>query len=291
MSEVLIIGGNSRLGLAFRSRPDFLGCHVTRAPDGSSNNLVKSSYFDLMAADFDGFTRVINLVGANLSDPRTLQSINVDLVEHLAEQARAAGVKSFYNISSFSIFGDAQQIDEGTTLQPINQYGRSKLQAELMLQQKATQSFGVTAVRLPMLYGDGPSKLNLLLNFWAKIRRLPVPVLNSQRSMLHYELAADALIGLDESSGFNVVALADPRPFEFRPVAEIMSKVAGRKVDTIAIWNFLMSPLELIRPELYKSLYHSSYLHERSNRLVNSDFKSRLYQDIRKMTEEIYAKK
>lgn len=289
MNNILLIGGNSKLGIAIRNRNIFCGTYVSRNLDGNHNSIFKHSYNQLTADDFSGYRQVLNLIGSNVPDTETLQAVNVDLVHHLAQEARKAGVKSFVNVSSFSVFGSTQEIDLNSQPSPESAYGQAKLQAELVLAKMSDANFGVTNVRLPMLYGAHGSKLHMLLNIWAKIRYLPVPNLTAKRSMLHYDLAADALLGLSITSGSRTVAFADPEPFQFARVARVMSDCAGYRVSPLIVGKHLLAPLKWVMPGTYQSLYSSSYLTAAANEIEGTSLESRLYQDIHEMAASLYA--
>jgi nucleoside-diphosphate-sugar epimerase len=260
MNDILLIGGNSKLGIAIRNRNIFCGTYVSRNLDGNHNSIFKHSYNQLTADDFSGYRQVLNLIGTNVPDTETLHAVNVDLVHHVAQEARKAGVKSFVNVSSFSVFGSTQEIDLHSQPSPESAYGQSKLQAELALAKMSDANFGVTNVRLPMLYGAHGSKLHMLLNIWAKIRYLPVPNLTARRSMLHYDLAADALLGLSITSGSPMI-----------------------------VGKHLLAPLKWVMPGTYQSLYSSSYLTAAANEIEGTALESRLYQDIHEMAASLYA--
>jgi NAD dependent epimerase/dehydratase family len=289
MINTLLIGGNSKLGLAIRSKADFIGNCVVRTPDSSQDCIYKPNYGQLTARDFSGYRQVINLIGTNQRDLTTLKTINVDLVHHLAREARTAGVENFINISSFSVFGSTQEIHLSSQPSPESDYGRSKLDAELILRQMSGKNFNVTNVRLPMLYGTSGSKLHMLLNIWSKIRYLPVPNLDAKRSMLHYDLAADALLSLEHISGYQNISFADPEAFQFELVAKTMSGCAKHRVSSFVVGKHTLAPLNWVMPSAYQSLYSSSYLTAAANGIEGTDLKSRLYQDIHDMATALYA--
>ena len=289
MSDVLLLGGNSKLGLAIRKNVKFSGNYAVRNPDSNKNCIYRSSYREIKARDFSGYRYVVNLIGTNQGDPATLKAVNVDLVHHLATEARTAGVENFVNISSFSVFGATQQVELSSQPSPASDYGRSKLEAELMLQQMSENNFNVTNVRLPMLYGTSGSKLHMLLNIWSEIRYLPVPDLHAKRSMLHYDLAADALLGLGHHLGYRDIAFADPEPFQFERVAKTMSGCAGYRVSPVVVGKHLLAPLSWVKPDIYQSLYSSSYLTTSANGIEGTGLKSRLYQDIHDMACALHA--
>lgn len=289
MSDILLIGGNSKLGIAIRNKNAFRGTYVSRMRDANDGSIFKQSYNQLTSRDFSGYRQVVNLVGSTVADPELLKAVNVDLARHFAQEARKAGVQSFVNVSSFSVFGSTPEITLSSQPSPNSAYGSSKLQAELMLEKLSDANFNVTNVRLPMLYGAHESKLHMLLNIWAKISYFPVPDLNVRRSMLHYDLAADILLSITSTSDFRTATFADPEPFQFPRVAQIMSRCAGYQVSPFIVNRHLLAPLKWVIPDTYKSLYSSSYLTASANDMQGTGLKSRLYQDIHDMAATLYA--
>src|SRR3546814_3521549 len=76
----------------------------------------------------------------------------------LAARAVEAGVRHFVHVSSFAIHGRAELINDTTPIEPTGPYGASKAEGERALL-GGSEAGSVSVVRLPMLYGDGNSKL------------------------------------------------------------------------------------------------------------------------------------
>ena len=111
--------------------------------------------------DFSGYDAVVHCAGfaharESAENAHLFYRINRDLTVAVAEKAKAEGVRQFIYLSSLSVYG----MDEGvitlkTELHPKTAYGRSKLEAERSLQAMETETFRVTILRPPMVYGEG----------------------------------------------------------------------------------------------------------------------------------------
>lgn len=113
--------------------------------------------------------------------------INRDLAVEIARKAKEQGIKQFIFLSSISVYGlDTGVINEATPLNPRTHYGKSKLGAEQKLQQLANETFNLTILRPPMVYGK-----NCKGNFQKLVRLveiLPIfPRCNNQRSMIYID--------------------------------------------------------------------------------------------------------
>ena len=114
-------------------------------------------------------------------------AINRDLAVEIARKAKEQGLKHFIFLSSISVYGlDTGVINEETPLNPRTHYGKSKLEAEQKLQQLADETFNITILRPPMVYGK-----NCKGNFQKLVRLveiLPIfPRCNNRRSMIYID--------------------------------------------------------------------------------------------------------
>lgn len=110
--------------------------------------------------------------------------VNRDLAIDLANKARNDGVKHFIQISTMSVFGiDKGKIDKNTPCNPINAYGKSKLEADDAIYKMKNDLFNITIVRPPMVYGPN-CKGNC--NSLKKLARLIpyFPSFDNKRSMI-----------------------------------------------------------------------------------------------------------
>jgi len=148
----------------------FEGCDFGRLGPGVPE--LRRDLRDLHKGDLAGFEGVIHF-GAlsndplgNL-DPKLTYDINHLSSVHLAELAKAAGVKRFVFSSSCSTYGAAGDaiLDERAALNPVTAYGESKVLAERGIASLADDSFSPVFMRNATAYGVSPRlRLDIVLN-------------------------------------------------------------------------------------------------------------------------------
>lgn len=119
-----------------------------------------------------GFDAVIHLAAISNDpsseiDPELTQAVNFTAVEHLMNQAKAAGVSRFLYASSASVYGikETPDVTEDLELDPITIYARTKAEGESVLRGLTDQSFCGVAVRAATVCGDSPRlRLDLTIN-------------------------------------------------------------------------------------------------------------------------------
>ena len=209
MKKILITGANSYIGVSverYLSRwPEQYRVDTIDMVDGAWRN-----------ADFGGYDALLHVAGL-VHQPQTkndpAQAEAYDRINHLlavetARKAKAEGVGQFVFLSSASVYGlnapvgKVVMITEDTPLNPTDNYGISKKNAEEGLQKLQDDHFKIAIVRPPMIYGKG-CKGNY--QAMAKLaRKLPVfPKVDNQRSMLYIENLAEFIRLLidDEAEG------------------------------------------------------------------------------------------
>ena len=111
----------------------------------------------------DGCEAVIHLAAAqheaNVAD-RYFFDVNVNGTRTLLEASRLAGVSRFVYGSTIGVYGEyrGQALDENTPPQPMNVYGRSKLEAEGVVGSYRDQ-LATCIVRISETYGPGDFRL------------------------------------------------------------------------------------------------------------------------------------
>ena len=171
MKRILITGAHSFIGTNLET---YLG----RFPDRYETETLSMHGHTPDEYDFHGADAVVHVAAiVHQKNIKKLQplydSVNRELTLALAEKAKREGVKQFVFFSSIGVYGKVEGVIDGETpLDPKTRYDRSKTEAEQGIIPLADETFCVTILRSPAVYGPGakgnPAKLDRLA------RRLPV---------------------------------------------------------------------------------------------------------------------
>lgn len=184
MKKILITGANSYIGTSFEDYISKLDDYQVDTVD-MMDNLWKEQ-------DFSSYDVVFHVAGiAHIKEIPEIESlyyeVNRDLVIDVAKKAKNSGVKQFVFLSSMSVYGlTSGIITPNTVPNPNTYYGKSKLQAEAGLQLLRDDSFKISVLRPPMVYGK-----NCKGNFQSLIKIAKkasfFPYVNNQRSMIYID--------------------------------------------------------------------------------------------------------
>jgi nucleoside-diphosphate-sugar epimerase len=210
---------------------------------------------------------VVNAAGSVTGEADALDEANVRLPLAIARAARAAGVPKFVQVSSFSVVGSAEHIDDTTVEAPINAYGRSKAEGDRQLQSFADDLIRIESVRLPLMFSVAkPGLLSPLLALATKLRLLPAvrnrPV---RRSMMTYASAARHLADCAVSDRSGVSYAADPQPFDYELLISILADQASIKAGILPVPPFAAAAIDRIAPDIGRRLFRSSLLAPQAN--------------------------
>ena len=194
MKKVLITGANSYIGTSFEA---YVAGKYAESLSVDTIDMLDGSW---RQASFAGYDIVFHVAGiahadvGNVSEEtkKKYYAVNTDLAIETAEKAKREGVKQFVFMSSAIVYGDSapykrvKMITADTQPAPSNFYGDSKWQADKGIRKLASESFTVTVLRPPMIYGKG-SKGNYR-TLAALAGKLPFfPDVQNERSMLYIE--------------------------------------------------------------------------------------------------------
>lgn len=121
----------------------------------------------------------VHVMDASAADRAEYERTNVSGTHRLASAAARAGVKRFVFLSTVKVNGEAtgkRPFQANDRAQPIDDYGRSKLEGERRLGEiEASSAMRVAIIRPPLVYGPGVRANFLRLLSWAE-RALPLPL-------------------------------------------------------------------------------------------------------------------
>ncbi len=222
------------------------------------------------------------------NDPKTLSLDNIDTVIHLAalvhqmdgaaaeayhevnvvksvalaEQAKAAGVKQFVFMSSVKVYGEESDTpyDETTPCHPKDPYGESKLEAENALLSLQSDTFTVSIIRTPVVYGEGV-KANILklISLTNRYSYLPFGGIDNRRSMVYLENLTHLIAELVVQKKGGIFLASDDSPIS---TSYLIEEIATALEKKCRLFSFM--PLKVLlrrfKPQLFQRLYGNLYL-------------------------------
>lgn len=226
--------------------------------------------------DFSNYEVVFHVAGiahadtGNVSEEKQqlYYAVNRDLTLETAQKAKDEGVRHFIFMSSIIIYGSGSSLKEkrliskDTKPSPDNFYGDSKLQAEREIRTLEDETFLVTILRPPMIYGKG-SKGNYPVLAKLACRLKVFPDVKNERSMLFIDYLCECIrLIIDEE----ISGLVFPQNKEYVRTSDMVRKIAavhGKKIWITPIFNWL--------------IYLMAYMPGKSGNLVNKAFGSLVY--------------
>ena len=124
---------------------------------------------------------------------------NCDFALRVAKAAAKQGLKRFVYVSSIGVYGKSSSsgsISENSHLTPVEDYAKSKLEAERQLTALSKElGFELVIVRPALVYGfDAPGNIERLLNLTSKLPIIPIAERKNRRSFVYVENLVDFLL-------------------------------------------------------------------------------------------------
>lgn len=243
MKRVLITGKNSYIGMSLEN-------WLMREPDQYKVDTVDMKDGSWEEKDFNLYDVVFHVAGIahikETSDNQDLYyKVNRDLAYETALKAKQDGVEQFIFLSSMSVYGiENGVIDKSTPLEPNSAYGKSKIEAEELINKLQDDSFTVATLRPPMVYGKGcrgnyPRLVGLAL-------KTPIfPKVDNKRSMIYIDNLSEFVKQLiDNGSG----GLFSPQNADYVNTSEMVRLIAeahGKQIKMTKLFNPLLRLLNV----------------------------------------------
>lgn len=244
MKKVLITGKNSYIGRSFKAYVEANYPSEIQVDSISVRGNAWRKY------NFSGYDAVLHVAGiAHVSADPEMETeyykVNRDLTIAVAKLAKQSGVRQFVFMSSMIIYGEKKGIDSLTIIdratrpEPIDFYGRSKLEADLGLQKLADDKFNVVSVRTPMVFGP-QSKGNFpLLVKVAKASPI-FPKINNQRSMIYINNLAEFLAKTILNNISGIYFPQNQEPLSTLAIVKIIRTQLHKPLIVISLFNPLL---------------------------------------------------
>ncbi len=244
MKKILITGANSYIGTSFVK-------HLENHKDYEITvvDMLDEGWRDV---SFQGFDSVFHVAGiAHIKETKEnsnlYYTVNRDLAVETAKKAKNSKVPQFVFLSTMSVYGMTKGvINENTPYVPTSNYGKSKLEAENMIQDLSDDNFKVAVIRPPMVYGKNcKGNYRTLAKFACKFALFPK--FHNNRSMIYIEhlcVLTKLLIDNGESGVFL------PQNSEYVQTSEMVRLIAKANSHKIKLTKFFNPMIKIMFPFL-----------------------------------------
>jgi len=224
-------------------------------------SILVDDYTQLSSESFQNLDIVINFTAIvhnpSHKDDKLYHQINHHLAKSLATKAKFAGVSHFIQISTIAVYVENNYITEKTTENPCTLYGLSKLNADNALLAMQDDSFKVSIIRPPMVYGGGraPGNMQKLIKFALTGIPLPFEGVNNKRDFIHVNNLVQALNLVIEHELYGIVIPTDRNPVSTSKILNLVNKYSKGKIRKIAIPLPILQLIKWVNSSLYKKVY------------------------------------
>lgn len=280
MKNILITGANSYIGTSLQR-------WLEKHPDKYSVDAVDMRGDSWKEKEFSEYDVVFHVAGiAHIKETKEnhdlYYKVNRDLAYETAQKAKGDGVKQFIFLSSMSVYGvENGVIEKNTPFNPRSIYGKSKLQAEELIEPLKGSTFKIAVLRPPMIYGRGCKGNYPRLAYLA--RKGPFfPNIENKRSMLYIDNLCEfvRLLINDCSSG-----LFFPQNEEYVCTSEMVKLIAevhGKKIRMTKLFNPLLGLLKNdTANKVFGDLVYEKRVSEYKENYCLQDFKISILQTER----------
>lgn len=252
IKNLLITGSNGYLGSNFIN-------HYKNKYKFKFFSLLNEKLEDINFDNIDIILHCAALVHQKINHPyEKYHKINVNYPLKLAKLAKQNGVKQFVFISTIAVYGeDKEKLDENTICYPVTPYGKSKLEAEKELLKLNDDSFIVSIIRPPMVYGKhAPGNIDSLIKLVKKLPFLPLGKIENKRSFIYIGNLCHMIGEIITQQKAGVFLASDDEPLNTSRLIELIAKNLDKKIYLIKI-PFFESLLKILKPSFHKRLYRS----------------------------------
>ena len=257
MKRILITGAKSYIGESVRD-------YLMTTSDFYDVQIKDTFGWKPKKTDFENIDVVFNVAGIahikETSKNRQLYyDVNRDLVIKIAENAKSAGVKQFILLSTMSVYGlNVGRIEKTTPTNPVNAYGKSKVEADVIIEKMSDENFKFACLRPPMVYGKGCKGNYQSLRKFA-LKSPIFPDYKNERSMIYIGNLCEFVKDVIE---FERSGLFFPQNAEYVTTSDMVQEIAdshGKKIRLTKAFNWAIKiiPSSIVKKVFGDLVYES----------------------------------
>lgn len=187
------------------------------------------------------------------------EKVNIIQTLELAKKTKESGAKHFIFMSTVKVYGEETDIPyaEYTQCTPLDDYGKSKLKAEVELLKLEDENFKVSIIRTSIVYGYGvKANIKSLIKLVAKVPVLPFSGIENRRSLVYVGNLCHLVNVVIERKKQGIFMCCDDEPLSTSKLIELIANNLDKKVYLIKI-PFFETVLKILKPSFHKRLYGS----------------------------------
>jgi len=187
------------------------------------------------------------------------ERINVTQTLDLATKAKKSGVRHFIFMSTVKVYGEETEnvYTENSECHPQDEYGKSKLKAEIELLKLEDSRFTISIIRTPIVYGHGvKANIKNLVQLVKKVSILPFGKIENKRSMVYIGNLCHLLNEVIKQRKSGVFLASDDKAVSTSNLIKLIAKSLEKRIYLIQIPLF-ETLLGLLKPSFHKRLYGS----------------------------------
>lgn len=187
------------------------------------------------------------------------ERVNVVQTMMLANKAKQAGVKQFVFMSTVKVYGEETDANysESSDCNPEDAYGKSKLRAEKLLLELEDDTFKISIIRTPIVYGYGvKANIKALVKLVNKIPILPFRNIQNRRSMVYIGNLCHTVDEVMRQNIRGIFLCADDSSQSTSELIQLIALTLNKKVYLLKVPLFEFF-LKVLKPSFHKRLYGS----------------------------------
>lgn len=212
---------------------------------------------------YDTIVHVAAIVHENAKNAseELFTKVNTELPYEIASLAKKAGVGQFAFLSTMAVFGCDKKLPKGnvvssdTNLNPTSLYGISKLAAEEKLSELADESFKISIVRPPNVYGKScqGNYMNGFRKISSKLSIFPYVYNDAKQSVLYIDNLSALVYHIIDNNSEGVFLPQDDYAPSSCEMVKAISDAIGKKTHFSKFLGYCVKPFSIIA--IVKKLY------------------------------------
>lgn len=283
MKKLLLTGANGFLGSYFYKQ-------YSIKYDIRTFSFVQNQLESLSLKDIDTVIHLGALVHQtqNIND-EMYETINVTQTLELAQKAKDDGVQHFIFMSTVKIYGEESNVpyNEVSPCVPLDAYGKSKLKAEQKLQFLENETFRVSIIRTPIIYGYGvKANMQNLIKLVDKMSFLPFGGIDNKRSFVYIGNLCALIDAIICASKCGIFLAGDDEALSTSELISLIANAEQKKIYLLKV-PFFKVLLKWFKPSFYQRLFESLTVDtKQTNQILNFKNPYSIREGIKKMVEK-----